>query len=90
MTELKKVNPSRAASILKQLSRAPGDNIDSGDFTILSHQTDNLSPQECTDKILTYFTDISKKFPPLDITRLPVRVKVKLLDRSNVILKMIR
>ena len=81
--QLKEVNPAKAAAILKKLGGAPGDCGDKGDFVILSHQAANLTPQQCTDKLLTYFTDISKEYPPLDITTLPVRVKVKLLERGQ-------
>ena len=80
VSDLKQTNPAKAASILRKLGRAPGDCGDEGQFTILSHQAQNLTPEEGTEKILRYFTDISKEFLPLDIARLPVRVKVKLLD----------
>ena len=81
--DLKSVNPARAAKILKRLGSAPGDCSDKGDFSVLSHQTQNLSPDECTAKILKYFTNISKEYEPLDVCRLPVRVKVKLLEKSQ-------
>ena len=83
VSDLKSVNPARAASILKRLGGAPGDCADKGDFTVLSHQTQNLSAEECTARILKYFTDISKEYEPLDICRLPVRVKVKLLEKGQ-------
>ena len=83
VTQLKSVNPSRAAAILKKLGGAPGDCGDKGEFVILSHQAANLSPQESTEKLLKYFTDISKEYEPLEIANLPVRVKVKLLDRGE-------
>ena len=81
VSELKETNPSKAAAILKRLGGAPGDCQDTVGFTILSHQEENLSPEESTDRILTYFTNISKEFSPLDVSALPVRVKVKLLDK---------
>ena len=83
VNQLKETNPARAAAILKQLGGAPGDCGDKGDFVILSHQEANLTREESTEKILTYFTDISQEYPPLDISTLPVRVKVKLLDRGG-------
>ena len=64
------------------MHRAPGDCGDYGQFNVLSHQSQNLSPEESTDRILKYFTDISKEFPPLDVSTLPVRVKVKLLAKA--------
>ena len=81
--DLKSVNPAKAAAILKRLGSAPGDCSDKGDFSVLSHQVQNLSPDECTAKILKYFTDISKEYEPLDVCRLPVRVKVKLLEKAQ-------
>ena len=81
VSELKETNPSKAAIILKRLGGAPGDCQDTAGFTILSHQEENLTPEESTDRILTYFTNISKEFSPLDVSLLPVRVKVKLLDK---------
>ena len=83
VSDLKQVNPARAASILKRLGGVPGDCADKGDFTVLSHQFQNLSAEECTARILKYFTDISKEYEPLDICRLPVRVKVKLLEKGT-------
>ena len=83
VADLKSVNPARAASILKRLGGAPGDCADKGDFTVLSHLAQNLSAEECTASILKYFTDISKEYEPLDICRLPVRVKVKLLEKGQ-------
>ena len=53
------------------------------EFTVLSHQDQNLSPEECTQKILKYFTDISKEYYPLDFSKLPVRVRVKLLEKGG-------
>ena len=43
----------------------------------------NLSAEESTNKILKYFTDISKEFEPLEVARLPVRVKIKILDKTE-------
>ena len=83
VSDLKSVNPARAAKILKRLGSAPGDCSGKGGFSVVSHQTQNLSPEECTAKILKYFTDISKEYEPLEVCRLPVRVKVKLLERSQ-------
>ena len=83
VTELKETNPAKAAAILKKLGGAPGDCGDEGQFTILSHQAENLTSEQSMRNILKYFTDISKEFHPLDVPTLPVRVKVKLLDRSG-------
>ena len=81
MSELKETNPSKAAVIPKRLRGAPGDCQDASGITILSHQEENLTPEGGTDRILTYFTIISKEFCPLDVSVFPVRVKVKLLDQ---------
>ena len=81
MDELQITNPAKAASILKRLGGAPGDCGDDSGFTLLSHQGKNLTPSECTGKILQYFTNISKEFAALDVSVLPPRVKVELLDQ---------
>ena len=83
VSDQKSVNPARAASILKRLGGAPGDCADKGDFTVLSHQAQNLSAEEFTASILKYFIDISKEYEPLNICRLPVQVKVKLLEKGH-------
>jgi hypothetical protein len=83
VSDLKSVNPARAASILKRLGGAPGDCGDKREFSVLSHQAQNMSAEECTSRILKYFTDISKEYDPLDVSRLPVRVKIKLLERGQ-------
>ena len=79
VTDLESVNPAKAASILKRLGGAPGDCEDQGTFTVLSHQAQNFSPEECTAKILKYFSDISKEFEPLEVSRL-VEVHGIILD----------
>ena len=84
VAELRETNPAKAADILKKLGGAPCDCCgDVGQFTVLSHQEQNLTSQESMQQILKYFTDISKEFSPLDVSTLPVRVKVKLLDRQT-------
>ena len=50
VSELKKTNPTKAAAILKKLGGTPGDCGDEGQFTILSHQEQNLTPEESTEK----------------------------------------
>ena len=85
VSELEFVEPAKAASILTRLGGgvATGDCEDQGQFTLLSHQSQNLSPEDSTAQIFKYFTDISKEFEPLDVSRLPVRVKVKLLEKAK-------
>ena len=83
VSELETVDPARAAAILKRLGGTPGDCGDKGQFTVLSHQSQNLSTEESTARILKYFTDISKEFEPLNVSTLPVRVKVKLLSLNQ-------
>ena len=46
----------------------------------MSHQAQNLIPKKSKAQILKYFSDKSKEFEPPDVSRLFVRVKVKLLD----------
>ena len=82
VSDIKSVDPHKAALILKKLGGAPGDCEDSGNFTIQSHQALNLSPEESTEKLLIYFTNISQQYEPLNFYLLPVRVRVKLMENE--------
>ena len=56
----------------------PGDCIDSNSFSLPNHERDNLSDQQCAERIADHFAAISSEFPPLDVTTLPARVQTKL------------
>ena len=47
-------------------------------FTLPSHLSDNLTPQQSADRIADHFADISNQFPPLSVIQLPACVQTKL------------
>ena len=59
--------PGQAYSAMKKMGARPGDCENRGDFSIASHQNENLDIKESTHRILKYFSSISQKFEPLDI-----------------------
>ena len=79
--DLKQTNPGRAYQILKNLGAQPGDCTDGQTFTLLNHQSDNLTEQQCADRMADYFANISREYNPLDVDLLPSRVKRRLLDQ---------
>ena len=60
----------------------PGDCTDSNTFTLPSHQSANLTNQESAEQIAEHFSAISREFTPLDIMKLPDRVRSKLKTSS--------
>ena len=71
-------NPGKAYSTLKRMGAQPGDCTDSNTFSLPSHLSDNLTPQQSAERIADHFADISQSFLPLSIDILNDRVKVKL------------
>ena len=59
--------PGKAYSAMNRMGARPGDCENSGEFTIGTHQSENLNIDESTRRILKYFASISQKFQPLDI-----------------------
>ena len=47
-------------------------------FSIPSHVELNLDAEAEAEKIAEHFSAISKEYPPLDVTKLPQRVKDKI------------
>ena len=74
MTLVKKSNPRQAASILKELSRDPSEG-DTNMITLTSHLEEGLPEDEQRRRILRYFSAVSQEYLPLDIEKLPVKVK---------------
>ena len=68
---------------MKKMGARPGDCENSGEFTIASHQSENLNLKESTDRILKYFASISQKYEPLRIDNLPPAVQIKLEEEVN-------
>ena len=75
--------PGKAYSAMKKMGARPGDCENRGDFTIASHQNENLDIKESTNRILKYFSSISQKFGPLNIEKLPLDVQRKLNEEVN-------
>ena len=76
-------NPGKAYSAMKRMGARPGDCENHGEFTIISHQNNNLTLEESTAKVLKYFADISQQYQPLIITNLPNEVQLKLQEEVN-------
>ena len=75
---LKEDDPGRAYRCLKKMAAQPGDYLDEGSFTLLSHSEDNLSPEQSIEKIAQHFAKISQEFQPLNYDLLPKDVQTKL------------
>ena len=75
---LKNDDPGKAYKNLKKLGAQPGDFQDEGTFTLQSHQDENLSIAESTERIAQHFASISQQYPPLNHELLPASVKTKL------------
>ena len=71
-------DPGTAYSCLKRLAAQPGDLPDEGSFTLLSHQENNLTPEQSIEKIAQHFANISQEFLPLNYNLLPEDVQAKL------------
>ena len=80
--DLKEAEPGKAYDILKTLGSQPGCTEDLT-FSLPGHKEQNLSDEECANRIAEHFAKISAEFSPLNPTLLPDRVKVKLNDGST-------
>ena len=80
---LKEEDYGKAYQSLKKLGAQPGDCLDEGSFTLLSHLEENLTTEESTEKIAEHFAKISQEFPPLKITLLPDVVKEKISGENS-------
>ena len=76
-------HPGRAYSALKRMGARPGDCKNDGVFSIISHQNENLDTVQSNERILKYFANISQKFQPLELARLPLGVRNKLSMAVN-------
>ena len=75
---LRECDPGKAYSTLKKMGAQPGDCTDSGAFTLPNHS--HLTNQQSAEEISVHFAEISKEFPPLNISLLPLRVQTKLIS----------
>ena len=80
---LKEAEPGKAYRIFKTMGAQPGDCSDNHTFSLPNHQQENLSDQECAEHIAEHFARISREYSPLDIEKLPERVKARLRTKSK-------
>ena len=59
----------------ERLSAQPGAQLDEGNFTLVSHQENNLTPEQSIEKIAEHFAMISQEFEPLNVNLLPADVQ---------------
>ena len=76
---LKRSNPSEFFRRLKETRARPGEEKESS-LKIQTHIEEDLSPEASANRIAKYFSDITKEIEPLDLSKLPRRVKEKLGD----------
>ena len=79
---LKLAKPGKAYGILKSMGARPGDCTDSQTFTLPTHQTEGLTDKQSAERIADYFAAISYEFEPLDVKKLPNRVRLRLRTKS--------
>jgi hypothetical protein len=84
---LKESDPGKAYSTLKKMGAQPGDMLDDGSFSLISHLEKNLTNKESVKQIADHFSKISQEYPPNNINSLPEQVQLKLssrLDEMNI------
>ena len=75
---LRDSKPGQAYNILKKMGAMPGDCIDANTFSLPNHEQENLSTEQCAERMADHFAAISQEFRKLDVNNLPARVKNKL------------
>ena len=83
-------DPGTAYRCLKRLAGQPGDHPDENNFTLSSHQDDNLTAEQSIERIAQIFSNISQEFTPLKYNLLPpdVQSKINLPTSENKIPKL--
>ena len=76
----------RAYSTLKMLGARPGDDLDSANFSLPDFKGSDKTSNEIADEIADFFAQISQKFQPMDVARLPVDVRtaIEVASRDQV------
>ena len=64
--DLKEAEPGKAYNILKTLGSQPGCTEDLT-FSLPGHKEQNLSDEECANRIAEHFAKVSAEFPPLNL-----------------------
>ena len=75
--------PGKAFTTLKKMGAQPGECLDEGSFTLLSHIEANLTNQQSVEQIANHFAHTSQEYPPLCKESLPQRVMDKLNNSSD-------
>ena len=70
--------PGKAYRTLKRLGCTPGEDLDTGCFTIPDHAAKGLTAAQSADIIADSFAQISQEYPELKVENLPTRVIHKL------------
>ena len=73
-------HPGKAAATLKRMGAQPGDCLEDGSFTLLSHIRENLTVEQQLEWLSKYFVAVSQEFPPLELDQLSDRTHQKWLD----------
>ena len=61
----------------------PGDCVDANTFSLPNHEQENLSTEQCAERMADHFAAISQDFPKIEDENLPTRVKNKLKSNEN-------
>ena len=77
VSELRNLEPGKAASTLKRYAVNPCDLEEEG-FTLTSHAEENLSNEEQLDRIATYFANIAQEYPKLKEEDLSESIRTKI------------
>jgi hypothetical protein len=73
-------HPGKAAATLKRMGAQPGDCLEGGSFTLLSHIRENLTVEQQLERLSDYFVAVSQEFPPLELDQLSDKTRQKLSD----------
>ena len=80
---LKSTKPGQAFKVLKSMGAQPGECTEDRTFTLPTHQAEGLTNKQSAEKIANYFAGISSEYEPIEISKLPDRVKVRLRSKST-------
>ena len=75
-----KDDPGKASKALKQIGARPGDCQPGGTFQLASHLNQNLTTEESIERFVEYFAEVSQEYSPMDVDKLPDKVKQSLSD----------
>ena len=78
---LKESDPGKAYATLKRMGTQPGDELDDGSFSLISHLESNLTNKQSVDRIAVHFSSISQEYPALNVLNLTKSVQDKLNQR---------